>query len=140
MGKINLIEEKEQNNDGTTRGVNNGGNYYQPFRKYKIKLKNKTLYLEIDDRGCGDFGKREYITLSDKAGKIIFERQIDYVNRVPSEYYYNSWEYPALLKYLHEKGYIILDCREIEVGAWESWYYKENRKERRRIDWLLNIK
>lgn len=133
--KIELIENKEQNQFANVRTCNNGGGYFQPFKKYLIKINKKQFVLEYSDTSCGDFGGRHSYNLRDSYNNAIYNYYSDYVSRVPRQDIYWEGEYPALIQYLIKEGYLPSEYEEIEVGAWESYKYVCYNY---RLRWLVN--
>lgn len=43
--------------------ANNGGGYSQPYGGLTVQIGDEHLYIEVEDSGCGDFGKRYSIAV-----------------------------------------------------------------------------
>lgn len=43
--------------------ANNGGGYSQPYGGLTVQVGDEHLYIEVEDSGCGDFGKRYSIAV-----------------------------------------------------------------------------
>ena len=132
MITIECIEEIEKNNDGTSRGVNNGGNYYQPTYKYEITdtSNNRKFLFVNDNRSCGDFGERYSKFLYDPDKKPIYYFHYDQVSRgsSPMECHY-TFEYPEIMKFLLENKYIVEDeLLSYDFYEEEIEYYTTNKR------------
>lgn len=65
MNKIKILnawggEGNEFRNPST---ANNGGGYSQPYGGLTVHVGDEHLYIEVEDSGCGDFGKRYFIAV-----------------------------------------------------------------------------
>lgn len=65
MNEIKILnawggEANEFRNPST---ANNGGGYSQPYGGLTVQVGDAHLYIEVEDSGCGDFGKRYSIAV-----------------------------------------------------------------------------
>ena len=65
MDEIKILNAwgREANEFRNLSTANNGGGYRQPYGGLTVQVGDEHLYIEVEDSGCGDFGKRYSIAV-----------------------------------------------------------------------------
>lgn len=118
LENIKIIRE-EQNNlnfDPNVGGKSNGGNYDQPFVEYSFTRNGKEYSCIVDDKSCGDFGRRIDITVYD-GKEPVYSYDCDFVSNYEENCMQNPHKFDDsfLLDVENMTGYDLISEKDLDL-------------------------